>query len=76
MSRCEYCGRENEQSAVTCHECGMALVVPLEVPPLINYSIPPFDAAPPIIDRPELNAGRATLILVLTFLGQSLARPW
>ena len=54
----------------------MALVVPLEVPPLINYSIPPFDAAPPIIDRPELNAGRATLILVLTFLGQSLARPW
>jgi len=69
VTRCGYCGRDNELGAEVCSGCG----TPIGVPPILNSQVAaPGEAAPPIIDPPQLTAGRAALIFLLTFVAQVL----
>jgi membrane protease YdiL (CAAX protease family) len=57
---CGYCGRENEGQAVFCTECGTSFVPP---------AVEPESSAPAPAEK-GLTAGRATIILLVFFLGQ------
>ncbi len=46
MKRCDYCGRENEETLVSCPECG----TPVELP---QESVPPLPVPAPPLPRPR-----------------------
>jgi membrane protease YdiL (CAAX protease family) len=67
VTRCNYCGRDNDLGAEACSGCG----TPIPVPPTLDSLIAASTyAAPPVIDPPQLTAGRAALILLLTCVAQ------
>lgn len=61
MTRCDYCGKENEETAEACRECGTPI-----------RRVEAASGIPPVIEPPALNALRATIIFVLTFAAQTI----
>lgn len=65
MKRCNYCGKENEDTSKACCGCGTPLPVTPASPEEIRAQIPP------VINPPQpLNGLRATLIFFLVFVSQ------
>ena len=70
MNQCEYCGKQNDEAAETCSECGSPLASVSVVAQVQSADQPDDGSVPPVLLPPSLNAGRATLILLFTFLAQ------
>jgi hypothetical protein len=63
MKKCSYCGRENEDTAAACMECGTEMVQPAHAP-----ALPPPLPGRPVLSKPEDDHVRLFQRLVLVSL--------